>query len=663
MAIQSIGSVINSSFIRSFQGLSGSGGAAIGARASSGPSITTGLRFGARTFATAIQTLNQGIGYINIADDTLKKLTKITDKMIETVQESTRISAGAQTRRVLQSEFEDLVAKFRDVVESSSLNSVEYLTQDGLKALFKRIGLDEDSSEGVASIFKRFSETGNDGALVSEETKGKRPPEVPALKRSKATQITDTALATFYTPLIKGSVTPENNIYGDTIAGFEQPVTADSDGSVYFQPGITQNQNILAINPSKGDSVGETTGYSLVTSSEDFTGDNALGFNQIFLIAADGNVVRQVTNFTTLTFIYSADISSDNKTAAVAYSDGVDGRIDILSVANIGDTPGTATLDDSVIQATNSSLNVKISDDGQYLAYSEPGSEITLKQVGGASDTYLTGGPDFFNGFDFIGSGKLVANRNNAEIIAYQFGSSSEDIILAENAKFAILGPDSRYSSNDGSTPTSLNMGHIAYVTDDNKLTVSNFDLDTNSMRTRYRRDLGTGTILTNGLTLSYQNDLNITKDRVDVGIIGTFPALFGDADGEMYRISESRFASNNSLFAPASADPTDVLDGNVLTRADAYRLLGDLKALKQQMSDNIDALAGARDYIASNVELVRAAGFAFLEISNQITGTEDAEQVAQLVAAQIRSNSTQAQLAQVENLKNIASQTVALLG
>ena len=80
-------------------------------------------------------------------------------------------------------------------------------------------------------------------------------------------------------------------------------------------------------------------------------------------------------------------------------------------------------------------------------------------------------------------------------------------------------------------------------------------------------------------------------------------------------------------------------------------------------MSENVNALANAREYIASNIELVRAAGFAFLEISNQISGAEDAEEVAQLVSAQIRSNSSQAQLAQVENLKNIASQTVALLG
>jgi hypothetical protein len=164
-------------------------------------------------------------------------------------------------------------------------------------------------------------------------------------------------------------------------------------------------------------------------------------------------------------------------------------------------------------------------------------------------------------------------------------------------------------------------------------------------------------------INLAYQNDSNLSKDRVDVGVVGTLPSLFGDSDREMYRITESRFASNNSLFAQASSDPTKVLDGNVLTRADSYRLLGDLKALKKQMSDNIDALAGAREYIANNLELVRTAGFAFLDISNQLTGSEDATQVAELVAAQIRQNASQAQLAQVENLKNIASQTVELLG
>jgi hypothetical protein len=139
-------------------------------------------------------------------------------------------------------------------------------------------------------------------------------------------------------------------------------------------------------------------------------------------------------------------------------------------------------------------------------------------------------------------------------------------------------------------------------------------------------------------------------------------PSLFGDSDREVYRIKEAKFATNSSLFSAASSEPLKSLDGNLFTRADSYRMLGDLRAFKDQITSNIDALDNARSYIASNIDLVRTAGFAFLSISDQLSGSEEAEEVAQLVAAEIRKNTSAAEAAQVENLSNIVSQTTALL-
>lgn len=655
MAIQSIGSVVNASFIRSFQGLASSGGPAIGAGAGQGATIGNGLRLGARTFATAIQNLNATIGIVNVADDTLKKLSAITDKMIDIAERGTSLSAGSETRRGLESEFKDLTTEFRKIVDSSTLNSVEYLTQTGLVGLFQRIGLDKETSEGVATIFKHFSKTAVDDDLVSEATKGKRPAEIPVLRRTRISQVSNSNISAN-----GAGVAPDYTTYTDSNgSGYTQPYSVDLLGSTSSQVGVTQNQEVLAVNESKGNS-GETSGYTLIKSTQDLTSNNPSGYEQVFVVDPDGSVIRQVTNISVPgVTINAADISADNKTVAVSYNNGTD-QVDIISVSSIGDPPASSTLvENDAVTATA----IKLSNDGQYIAYNDAG-DLKIKLVGGATDSYLVGAHSIEN-FGFADSDTILFQNTSGEVYSYDFASSDENLIISDSTivNFTVLESDSTYSNNDGSLVNTPNNATIAYVrttATGNQLTVSSYDINASTLKTRFRRELGTGSV--DRISLSYQDDLNKSKDRVDVGVVGTLSTISGDSDREMYRITESRFATNSSLFAQASEDPANVLDGNVLTRADSFRLLGDLKALKQQMSDNIDALAGAREYLASNVSLVRAAGFAFLDVSNQLTGSEDAALVAQMVSTQIRQNASSAIMAQAENLRNIASETVGLL-
>ncbi len=58
--------------------------------------------------------------------------------MLGVVERATSLSVGAQSRRGLQAEFEDLATTFREVVEKSELDSVEYLSEEGLAVLFKK---------------------------------------------------------------------------------------------------------------------------------------------------------------------------------------------------------------------------------------------------------------------------------------------------------------------------------------------------------------------------------------------------------------------------------------------------------------------------------------------------------------------------------------------
>jgi hypothetical protein len=98
----------------------------------------------------------------------------------------------------------------------------------------------------------------------------------------------------------------------------------------------------------------------------------------------------------------------------------------------------------------------------------------------------------------------------------------------------------------------------------------------------------------------------------------------------------------------------------NIQTRPNAYKVLNDLKALKEQIDDNQKALDSGIKIIQDNVELVRAAGLAFLDLSEQITTETDAEKVAEQLRLQIQKNAPAA-LAQAENLEAIVVAALTL--
>lgn len=81
-----------------------------------------------------------------------------------------------------------------------------------------------------------------------------------------------------------------------------------------------------------------------------------------------------------------------------------------------------------------------------------------------------------------------------------------------------------------------------------------------------------------------------------------------------------------------------------------------DLSKVREQIGQNMDALNKTRDLVAENMVLVRAAGRAFLSLSEQITGTEKADDVARKIREQIRRDAPQA----LEHAGNLESIVVA---
>lgn len=185
MTVTSLRAVVDESFVLRFAGLAQSGSSNQSlAKAlkgeGGGNKIETGLRFGARTFATAVQALNSGIAVLNISQSTLTGLGKLTDDMIALADEASQSTTSSQARRRLDLEFKQLGNKFQEVVDEAKLGETEYLTVDGLSHMLTNLGLDENTSDSIAAVFKKFVVPDGDDTLASEETKGARPVRIPA---------------------------------------------------------------------------------------------------------------------------------------------------------------------------------------------------------------------------------------------------------------------------------------------------------------------------------------------------------------------------------------------------------------------------------------------------------------------------------------------------
>jgi hypothetical protein len=77
------------------------------------------------------------------------------------------------------------------------------------------------------------------------------------------------------------------------------------------------------------------------------------------------------------------------------------------------------------------------------------------------------------------------------------------------------------------------------------------------------------------------------------------------------------------------------------------------LREIRNQLEFNIKALDDTSKILGDSMTLVRGAGFAFLDVSNEMTGLESAEEIATRLRERIRGSAGSA-LGQVHNLEQI---------
>lgn len=450
--------------------------------------------------------------------------------------------------------------------------------------------------------------------------------------------------------------TKDNHNYNNYNSGFVSLIT-QSEGSTTFTltRRLDQTATVLAVD--------EASGMSLVETTDDLLGYNSGGYSQLFLVDAAGNAIHQMTNNTVAGAVYeSADFDPNGLAAVGELTLGPNtilqlwGRTGALNSdpAGIGNS-FNATVDLDATGALEYS-NIKISDGGTHIAYmmentTNGDSVVRFYNIAGAQFDTTIQGQLKNEMFDFIDNDTIavLSEKDGVQSIStYQWGSGEYNQIIYDLNDVTEL--QATQKDGDGEYSILFHDEAISSV----KLWRENTTTGEVSYDTVLRYDSLQDT--PGGLSIA---------DKDTFGISGEFGIFSGSGstEDELYRTEVTSVSVDKAgdLVSRATPSYEGVFDSkrSLLDRPGAMRLLGDLKALKEQIDNNIDVLDSAIGALQDNISLLRSSGEAFLNLSEQISSADRAIEVADKLQSMIRSDADRAALAQAENLTSL---TVAAL-
>lgn len=620
----SLSKVINKDFVTTIQKMSVKSTSATSS-ASSSTDWSSTLQSGARIYANSVSSLNSLISYLNVSKDTLNGLLDLTDGMLELAQRAKKTSLGAQSRRKLDFKYKDLVNDFKAIIDKASKSERNFLTKDGLSKLFSIIGLNTQTSSTIAEVFNEFLFEGDDKILASKDIK---PTKQPIIPRKVYGNVVTSETSSYMTK----KVTNNEELM---ISGLTGSVSSLSSVTNEVQNG---NKVVSYINNVTGEKitlgndgyqyvlkdVDVATGFSVVSKYE---GDP--DFATLFLTDNRGDIIKQLTieelNYT------DVKISKDFKTLVAASLS--EDHVEKIQKITFNDND-----DSSLVQEIArkdefdhvSFSNIQISRDGSYIAYrdSEENKNYFLNSENLSVDSSFLANSDITK-FGFIDNNKLAVYDGN-NISTYEYNSNSFNTLI-ENVNI-----DKFVTMNEPYN----NLSYIAYSSmNDYSVNVIN----TNGVLiTSNQGDEGNDIV---NLSLAYNK-----SHVIELGIFGKFNGA--TSENELYRVN----GENSTKQASSSAALTKVFDSslNLKTAVGAYRVENALKALKEQIQTNISTMDKMYDVIGENLDLVRATGYALLDLSQESLTSLEADDIAKKLRHEITKNASKA-LAQAENLEPLA--------
>ncbi len=253
------------------------------------------LRIGAQTYANAVQGLNGSASVVNLSKDTLEKIGGIVDKLIDLAERATSASLSTQARQKINSEFGELIEDYQEMIDNASIEEIAYLTTGGLQTIFEAAGLDPETSQSIADLFKEFVTVPEDvdKFIASEKIKASEPAHLPVSE--KTTTYTSAFQRITSGPVTSGLITAQGSLftskdyYNLANTNLEQLFIKDSEGQLKYAPGV------------KGTGTSSATSSSTAVSSYDvndraFADFNGDGLQDYVDSMTSGGLVARINN-------------------------------------------------------------------------------------------------------------------------------------------------------------------------------------------------------------------------------------------------------------------------------------------------------------------------------------------------------------------------------
>ncbi len=623
--------VINEEFVTTIQKMSqlSSSSATSSSESASTTSLSSSMQGGASIYATSVSALNSLVSYLNVSTSTLSTLLDLTDGMISLAEKAKSNSIGNQTRNKLNVKYSRLIKDFKEILDEADASDNNFLTKDGLSSLFSIVGLQPETSESIIAIFEEFFFDGEDETLANEEIKSNKKNTIPYAALEKTVTSETSKYSAFQITSIDSSTGNENTASGISTNNNVVSQVVDGEKTVSFISKTTGEVSTLGNDGYQYElkTVNESSGFAVVSKYET---EESLA--DLYLYDNKGTLIQRLTD-SAQTYGEVA-ISDDSKSILYTTTNDLDEEsLKKITINSLGEDGTIENIETKNVSTDSIYTNLKISSDGSYFAYSDSdtGTNYLKNYETLASDSAFSSNINITD-FDFVGT-NTVAVYDGTNLQSYEYGSSLFNNIVSNVSidKLDAIG------KKDGEHY------YLAYTdSTDGKIKVIN---DGGSNIMEYEFDTENDHI--SSLSLAYNS-----SGVVELGIFGKVSNISQDNDEELYRINGER----PNKYSRASKIATTVFDSslNLKSPADAYRVIDALSTLKDQLETNLKAMDNATNVVSLNIDLVRATGFALLDLSEQITSSDDAESIARKLKNEIRSNAPQA-LSQAENLHPLA--------
>jgi hypothetical protein len=626
-------SVINESFLRRLKGLQQGGSSkdqALQSLKGESVSVSQTLRFGARTFVTGVQRLNVAISSLNVVQTGFDSLRGLTDSMLELAHKSLKENTSDAERSRLNSEYQNIGGSFLKVIEKLNGGKVKYLTKAGITDIFQQCGLDPAAADGIAELFSGFVTEGTEDMLISDEVKPtKAAAPVKSLGSSSPIKVDKgvTVTAGAVTAMgVRFNATDDGTFSGSNPTQ-NSVIGRSFDGNYSgLQETLSSGASIIGAQSSNG--------AVCLQSTQDFVGSNASGRAQVFVADDISGVTSQLTNNASATVSFmSASMSDDGLKGVVREYNSSTSLSSIVMYERSSKTADPSTITRTVLAANVAAVDFEpsINRAGTQIVYDNGGAGAVLRAFsGGGSNAFLAGQS---NVKDVVFSAEnevaVLHGAGPYSISSISSTSSGYDRTLASG-----LTNVSKSSFDGLEASSSGSLGYVGYLDNTNL-----FKIITNEGGAVSNVDFSSAITLTD-VSLAFRG----STSRLVIGAVGQFGT---DTSSHLYQSTTAR-GDRKSLpeFSKLFGGESDIL-----SRASASSVINNLEAIQERIAENQQTLNDAKDIIGSNLDLVRAAGVAFLDMSDQITGEPEARDVAAELARRIRADAKSA-VSQAGNLE-----------